>query len=147
DMGKGLHYLSWPSNPFPKGLLRPVGSSLGVNLDAGNGIFVGYRGVRNPYTMHWSFGLQRELTGRFVLDASYVGSKSVALPQVPSGVDLNTLPRKYLSTLPRYDEANLTFLNQPVANPFAGLLPGTDLEGDTIPRSSLLIPYPQYPGG
>jgi len=38
---------------------------------------VGYQGVRNPYTMHWSFGLQRELPGQFVLDASYVGSKSV----------------------------------------------------------------------
>ena len=147
SVDNGLHYLSSLSNPFPNGLLRPVGSSLGVNLDAGNGIFVGYRGVRNPYTMHWSFGLQRELPGRFVLDVSYVGSKSVALPQVPSGVDLNTLPRKYLSTLPTRDEENLTFLNQPVANPFAGLLPGTDLEGDVIPHAGLLIPYPQYPGG
>ena len=30
--------------------------------------------VRNPYTQRWSVGLQRELPGRFIVDASYVGS-------------------------------------------------------------------------
>src|SRR6266498_244082 len=30
--------------------------------------------VRNPYTQRWSVGLQRDLPGKFILDASYVGS-------------------------------------------------------------------------
>lgn len=32
--------------------------------------------IRNPYTMRYSFGVQRELPSRMVLDVSYVGSQS-----------------------------------------------------------------------
>src|SRR5205823_14667177 len=96
------------SNPFPGGsLLQPVGSSLGVNLDAGNSLsYVGYENARNPYTMQWSFGFQRELPGGFLLDTSYVGSKSVGLPVdiTTLGTDINTIPRQYLSTLPTRDQ-------------------------------------------
>ncbi|PYV90968.1 MAG: hypothetical protein DMG05_08510 [Acidobacteria bacterium] len=144
----GQNYIASLSNPFPDGrLLQPVGSSLGVNLDAGNSLsYVGYENARNPYTMQWSFGFQRELPGGFVLDTSYVGSKSVGLPVdiTTLGTDINTIPRQYLSTLPTRDQANLDFLLQPVANPFTGLLPGTDLDGAEIPRMSLLVPYPQF---
>src|SRR5439155_11599792 len=31
-----------------------------------------------------------------------------------------------------------------IPNPFAGLLPGTSLNTDTIARSQLLLPYPQF---
>ncbi len=33
----------------------------------------------NPYNQHWSFGIQRELPGNFVLDVSYVGTKGTKL--------------------------------------------------------------------
>jgi hypothetical protein len=144
----GQNYLASLSNPFPGGsLLQPVGSSLGVNLDAGNALnYVGYLNARNPYNMQWSFGFQRELPGGFVLDTSYVGSKGVALPVdlATLGTNINAIPRQYLSTLPTRDQANLDYLLQPVANPFAGLLPGTDMDGAEVPRMSLLVPYPQY---
>lgn len=32
--------------------------------------------IRNPYTEHWSFGLQRTLSNRILLDLAYVGSES-----------------------------------------------------------------------
>lgn len=45
----------------------------------------------NPYYMRWSFGFQRDLPGKLILDASYVGSRGVRLfinedmnPVVPS---------------------------------------------------------------
>lgn len=41
--------------------------------------------------------------------------------------------------------ANLNgYLSQTVTNPFAGLLPGTNLNGGTISRQQLLLPYPQF---
>ena len=56
----------------------------------------------NPYTMKWTFGLQRELPWHMILDASYVGSSGVRLyinedlnPLVP--VDLRVLPAGFSS--------------------------------------------------
>ncbi|HKO19535.1 MAG TPA: hypothetical protein VJU82_11680, partial [Acidobacteriaceae bacterium] len=41
--------------------------------------------------------------------------------------------------------ANLSgYLNAPLPNPFAGLLPGSGLNGATISRQQLLLPYPQF---
>ena len=40
--------------------------------------------------------------------------------------------------------ANNTFLTGAVANPFAGLLPGTSFNNPTIARPQLLRPYPQF---
>ncbi len=49
--------------------------------------------LRNPYYQRWSFGLQRQLPRKAVLDVSYVGSKGTRLfanedlnPLVPSGM-------------------------------------------------------------
>src|SRR5262249_30044789 len=100
----GVTYQATLANPFPSNqLLQPVGSSLGVNLDVGNDLgSVGYLNGRNPYTMHWSLGVQRLLPRKVLLDVSYVGSKSVALPTDlfgdPSsqGGDLNARPAQYL---------------------------------------------------
>jgi hypothetical protein len=40
--------------------------------------------------------------------------------------------------------ANNTFLTTAVANPFAGLLPGTSFNNATIARQQLLLPYPAF---
>ncbi len=40
--------------------------------------------------------------------------------------------------------ANNTFLTGSVANPFAGLIPGTSLNNATIARNQLMRPYPQF---
>jgi hypothetical protein len=37
-----------------------------------------------------------------------------------------------------------TALSQSVANPFAGLLPGTSLNGATVQQQQLLVPYPEF---
>jgi hypothetical protein len=54
----------------------------------------------NPYYMHWSAGFQRELPGKFVVEASYVGTRGIRLfatedlnPLVPSS--LQNFPAGY----------------------------------------------------
>jgi hypothetical protein len=48
--------------------------------------------------------------------------------------------------LPTRDQTTIDYLSAIVANPFAGLVPGQGINGTTIGRSSLLIPYPQFGG-
>ena len=58
----------------------------------------------NPYYMHWSAGFQRELPGKFVVDASYVGTRGVRLFATE---DLNPLVPSSLQHFPAgYSAAN-----------------------------------------
>jgi hypothetical protein len=59
---------------------------------------------------------------------------------------LDGLPDSFLSTSPVRDQQTINYLTQNVTNPFQGLLPGTTLNGTTIPRSQLLLPFPQFSG-
>jgi hypothetical protein len=44
------------------------------------------------------------------------------------------------------DDATNNSLSQQVPNPFAGLLPGTNINGANVAKSQLLRPYPQFTG-
>jgi hypothetical protein len=137
----GQTYTASLVNPFPTGLLAPVGSSLGVNQDLGLSVSFPNRNLRTPYSQNWSFGVQRMLPGKLVLDTSYVGTRGTALG---IGWNYNFVPQQYLSTSQMHDQAAIDYLGQQVTNPFAGLLPGTGLNGATISRQQLLYKYPQF---
>jgi hypothetical protein len=123
------------SNPFPTGILQPVGSSQGLLTALGQSyIFADRKGGNPPYVHQLSFEVQQTLARDFLLSVAYVGSFSQRLPVIQQ---LNALP---LSAL----ELGATSLTQSVPNPFAGLLPGTSLNGATIQRQQLLVPYPQF---
>ena len=68
------------SNPFPSGLLTPVGSSQGLSTLLGTSIYFPTQNFPNSYSYQWSFGLQRQLPAGFVVEASYVGNKSTRFP-------------------------------------------------------------------
>lgn len=42
---------------------------------------------------------------------------------------------------------NTNYLTAQVENPFAGLLPSTTINGATVPRQQLLLPFPQFTNG
>lgn len=121
-------------NPFPGGILRPVGNSLGLAANLGQGFSYGVIGNKLPYTHQYSLEIQRELPGRFLFTAGYVGNRVNGL-QVSQQVN-------------EVSAANLAqgaaFLNTAVANPFAGRVPGTALNAANIARSQLLRPFPQF---
>jgi Carboxypeptidase regulatory-like domain/TonB dependent receptor len=142
SLDNGQTFIATLANPFPAGLLEPVGSDLGLMTNVGQGVSFPYNGdVTNPRTHRWSLGLQRELPGQFVVEATYVGARGERLPVLRQ---LNGIPTQYLSTSPVRDDATNNRLTQQVANPFAGLLPGTGLNGANVARSQLLRPYPQF---
>jgi hypothetical protein len=149
----GASFVNSLSDPFPTGLLPAVGNSLGADLSAGNGIFVGYVNAKEPYSVHWSIGFQRELPGKFMIDASYVGARGENLPVQDgcyiSGIPctlLDPTPQKYLSTSPVYDGDNLAVLTARVPNPYAGLSALPNMNGATVTMAQLLTQYTQFNG-
>ena len=144
SLDNGRSFIATLADPFPGGLLEPVGSGLGLMTNVGLGVSLPYVGeVSTPRTHRWSLGMQRELPWSFLIEGTYVGSYSESLPVT---VDLNSVPSQYFSTSPVRDNDTNNFLTQQVPNPFAGLLPGTNLNGANVSRSQLLRPYPQFTG-
>jgi hypothetical protein len=129
----------FPANLFPTGLLQPIGSSQGLSTFLGQGIAAQYLDRTIPYSQQFSFGFQRLLPGKFLADVSYVGNLTSGLP---IGAGLNFIPLSELTSLPVSERAG--YFNAQVANPFRGLLPGSALNGATVPRQALLTQYPHF---
>lgn len=122
------------NNPYPTGLLQPVGRSAGGLTGVGQGIVIPDRDARSGYVQQYSFDFQRQLPKNFVLGVGYIGSKSLQLAQ--NGRNINQLDPRFLSLG--------SALNQSVANPMfqkGGIL---GVAGATITRSQLLRPFPQF---
>jgi hypothetical protein len=122
-------------NPFPEGYIPVPGSSRGLATLAGSGISFRNSDRVVPVVHQYSFGIQRELPWRLLIDASYIGSMTKSL-QASKGI--NEVSKENL--------ALGTGLNASVPNPFAGLLPGTQLNAANTTRGQLLRPYPQFLG-
>jgi hypothetical protein len=125
------------SNPYPSGILKPTGSSLGLSTALGQGITFSDPTRSIPKNFQFSFGVQRQMPGNIQLEAAYVGSRTYSL-EVSQNIDANSAAQ-----LAQYGTQLST---QTVSNPFAGLLPGTTLNGATITLGQSLLPYPQYTG-
>jgi Carboxypeptidase regulatory-like domain/TonB dependent receptor-like, beta-barrel len=125
------------SNPFPDGLLQPVGSSLGLATDLGLGISFNYPDRNLPLSKQVSFGIQREFWSGTLADISYVGNFTTGLP---ISANLVPIPLNELGKPASYYSDRVT-------NPLAGLLPNNAaLNGATAQRSLLLTAFPQYSG-
>lgn len=129
------------SNPFPNGIQQPTGSTLGTSTFVGKGVAYYNPHPLNPYSVRWNVDLQRQLTGNLVVQAGYTGNHAVHLSV---NRELNFIPRQYLSTSATRDQVTIDRLSANVTNPYSGLLPGTNLNGRTIGRSQLLLPFPEF---
>jgi hypothetical protein len=137
-------------NPFPTGILQPVGNADGINTFLGQSVTVYNSRQAAPYTMRWNFNVQRELNKNLIFEAGYMGSRALHLYETrdssATDINVNVIPEQYLSRSLTRDNANIARLSANVTNPFAGLLPGTGMNGSTIALSQLLRPFPQFTG-
>lgn len=131
----------FPASLFPTGLLQPIGSSQGLRTFLGQGISAQFLDRPLPYSQQFSFGFQRTLFRQWLIDASYVGNLTSKLPV---GMGQNFIPAEELNRLPVDQRA--AFFNAQVANPLRGLLPGSALNGATVPRQNLLVAFPHFSG-
>ena len=131
------------SNPVPSGqLIQPVGSANGLASQLGQALGTLYMPDREaPYYTRWEAALQHDFGGGWVAGFTYMGSRGSHLPVVQQ---VNNIPMQYLSTSRSRDTANETLLSQNVPSPFAGLLPGSTINGANVQRQQLLRPYPHF---
>ena len=123
------------TNPFPTGILAPVGSAKGLGTAMGQNISYNVHDREIPEYHQYSIGLQYQLPWHSVADVSYVGSRT---NQLGVSRPINDLNAEQLAL-------GDPFLNAVVPNPFAGLLPDApNRNGPTVQRRELLRPYPQF---
>jgi Carboxypeptidase regulatory-like domain len=118
-------------DPFPDGLVpasRERTNTIGQSFNVFN------PDRRIPYVWQYSFEIQRQLPWDMLFSTGAVGSSSRALPL---GVAINELSVEQLSLGP----AELT---KPVPNPFKGLAPVPQFNGDQIQNQQRIRPFPQF---
>jgi hypothetical protein len=123
------------ANPFPAGLVTPQGSALGLAARYGDSLTYANQNRVNPYNQQWQVGLQREVPGRVLLEAAYMGMLSLKELQT---FNMNEKPDKYL--------AQGQAVNNKITNPFLGIFnPQSSLgQGATISQGQLWGAFPQY---
>lgn len=131
------------ATPFPDGFLQPRAGELGLATLLGQGFTVPNRGYEVPYTDQWMTGVDIQLPWNIGVDVAYVGNK-VSKMGVSRGI--NDIPQAERDKAIARLGGNPNYLNQTFPNPFAGLLPGTGINGSTVSRNQLLRPYPQFTG-
>jgi hypothetical protein len=131
------------SNPFPSGLLAPAGSSLGLATLLGQSPNFADPSGRIGYVYSFSFGIQKQLADQIRIEASYVGSRTYAVPVTNT---YNALSKQNLARGDATQGGSSNALTQQVPNPFQGLLPGTSLNSATVPAQQLLLPFPEFTG-
>jgi Carboxypeptidase regulatory-like domain/TonB dependent receptor len=138
SLDSGLSFRATTSDPFPTGLLAPLGAAGGLTTNLGQAISFFPVERKQAYGQRFSFGVQQVLPMQYLLEASYVGSRGTRL-----GVDrnLNSTPAQYLSRLGVRDQATIDFLSQQFPSPLFGTDP---IFGRNISRGNLLKPYPEF---
>lgn len=130
--------LSGPSSlvdPFPNGILPPTGASEGLLTQIGRGVTLDPRDFRIPRTYQYSFGIQQQLPGNIVAEASFAGNYQTFV-----GVDWG---RNEIS-MADFDlsRADTQYNSLQVPNPFFGILPANGGVGQnaTVSRGTLMRP-------
>jgi trimeric autotransporter adhesin len=130
------------TDPFPNGLVQPLGNSLGTLTGVGTNISYVDQNGKAPRVQQFSVDLQRELPGNQAITVSYIGSRGDNLTLGGSndfGNNVNQLDPKYM--------ALGSALTAQLPNPFKGnpAFAGTSFfTASTLSRAQLLRPYPQF---
>jgi hypothetical protein len=138
SINNGLTPANNISNPFPQGLVAPVGRSASYQSTLlGTGPALNFPNNPYSYTQQFNAGIQQQIGSTLAFDLAYGGAKGTHLPFGSINID----------TLPTQDMALGDALVAQVPNPFYGIISSTySLGAPTISAGQLLLPYPQYSG-
>jgi hypothetical protein len=126
-------------NPYPGGLLQPLGPSQGLLSSLGDGQSFDQRNRKITKVQQYSLGLQRELPGQVVLDMSYVGTYS---SNIRIGTNFDALSPAQIAQC----RANPAPCAANVPNLFFGVLPAASTLGRATQVAAwrLAEPFPQF---
>ncbi|HYL83717.1 MAG TPA: TonB-dependent receptor [Candidatus Angelobacter sp.] len=144
--------------PFTCNVAPPPGNSLGAFNDIGSAAVgpIPQVSQNTPYEQTWTLGFQKQLPGKILLDANYVGKKGTHL-YLGGFRDQNILPKSAIAGL---TPTQIGALNNQVANPFFWdptmhpgqtcdqthyiCNPASSLAAPQVAEFQLLLPHPQY---
>ena len=121
------------SNPYPQGVVRGPGSSLGLLTQLGQNLTSVRYDDRSAYSQGFSFNIQRELPANFLFDIAYASNKSTSLP----------VSQQYNQIADRFLALGSGLLEQ-VPNPYAPFVSVGPLSQPRVARGQLLRPFPQF---
>jgi hypothetical protein len=134
------------NNPFPNGVLRPPGSSLGLATFLGRGFSHVNPIFEIPYVNQFSAGFQYQLPWNASLDASYVGSRTRKLQ---TSRESNFWPLEFRRQCNPMESGSPAYCDALVPNPFRGLAPfeGTNhYSAAGLSRAQMARPMPHFGG-
>jgi hypothetical protein len=135
----GLTFKSTLANPLPTGLLAPLGAAGGMTTALNSTVNYFAADRVQPYAQRWSLGIQQQLKGGWVAEASYVGNRGTRLG-VNRNINGTPLDKLIQSGVRNQDLIN--YLGASFPNPFFGLDPL--FTSSTISREQMLKPYPHF---
>lgn len=134
------------ANPFPGGVLRPAGSSLGLETFLGLGFSYSNPNFRVPYVDNFSLGVQRQLPFSIAAEVSYVGSR--ARDQQSQFNGINEPSQSFRDKCDVTKGGNRAFCDELLPNPFYQVkgFNGARFNNPTLSRYELMRPFPQFGG-
>ncbi len=123
-------------------LLEPIGNKLGAASFLGEAPPAYFFDAPRPYSHQFSFDIQRQLPLQLLFEVGYSGNLTRRLP---ISTAVNVLPAPELGRRKPDGSIDTAYYTAKLPNPMAGLIPtNPKLNGSTITREQLLLPYPQY---
>ena len=124
------------TNPFPNGLLQPVGNAMGIMTGVGGPITYNNQDRQSEYMQQYSVDFQRQLPGNMAIAIGYIGTRGDQLNH--GQININQLTPDVVAKWGAQ-------LNDRLPNPFYGIAAaGSFSTSTTISRGQLLRPYPQF---
>jgi hypothetical protein len=136
-------------NPFPSGLLAPIGSSLGPLTNVGGRVDFVDQLKGSPKVHQYSADIQRELPGGVAITVGYVGAtgRDIGYGGVTDAlVNINQIdPALARQLFPLGGGWDASKLRESVPNPFFGIAQAGEFgTTPTIARGQLLRPFPEF---
>jgi len=134
------------NNPFPT-VATPAGAGRGLETLLGNGFSYSNPNFTVPYVHNFSFGIQRQLPWKSVVEVSYVGSRTYQGQSRYNGI--NEVPLSFREKCDPTKGGDPNFCNATLPNPFQGIagFEGTGFfTATTLSRYQLTRPFPQFNG-
>jgi hypothetical protein len=122
-------------NPYPNGLIQPMGSSKGLLTNVGLSAGSYQRDHPSGYIQNFSLDMQFELDKTTQFEIGYAGNLGRKLAW-GNGLNDNQLPPQLLSLG--------ADLDRQVANPFYGIITAGVLSSRTLPYNRLLRQFPEF---
>ncbi|HUA62450.1 MAG TPA: carboxypeptidase regulatory-like domain-containing protein [Verrucomicrobiae bacterium] len=129
------------SSPFPTGILPATGSNLGLATSLGQGITFADPDRTIPKVYNYSLAIEQLLPYQTLVEVAFAGNYASQL-SVSKSIDF--LPRSFYALPGNPIPVPSTTLLAQVANPMAGLIPGSSLNNATVAYQTLQMKYPEF---